>query len=71
MIRSEWEATRLLKQYDDVELPMDARFYERLHDKIMARVDEVDSYQPNRIARMRASLQAHWKSWFYLTETRR
>ncbi len=34
------DVATLLKNTDDVELPMDPAYYKRLHDKIMAKVAE-------------------------------
>lgn len=34
------DVTTLLKNADEVELPMDPAYYKRLHDKIMAKVIE-------------------------------
>lgn len=65
MTKAEWEIKKLLLQYDEVDLPMDAQFYDQLHDKILARVDDASLDTANRIHRMRSTLQAHWKSWFY------
>jgi hypothetical protein len=42
--RAEWlEKTRkLVEACDDVVMPEDGRFYDRLHEKIMAAVEEAD-----------------------------
>jgi hypothetical protein len=34
------DVSTLLKNTDEVELPMDPAYYKRLHDKIMAKVTE-------------------------------
>lgn len=61
------DITNALKTADDVELPMDEAFYERLHDKIMARVDETEIKRlpswTTFIARPKNYLRSHWKGW--------
>ena len=37
------DVSTLLKNTDEVELPMDPAYYKRLHDKIMAKVIEKSS----------------------------
>lgn len=69
MTKSEWELKKLLRKYDDVELPMDGKFYDRMHNSIMMRIDDIDSRAPKRGSRMKESLQAHWKSWFNTTNS--
>lgn len=31
-----------LRRWDDVEIPMDGDFFDRLHDKIMAKIEDVE-----------------------------
>lgn len=38
--------SRRLKEWDDVEVPMDVDFFDRLHDKIMNRVEQIDMEPP-------------------------
>ncbi len=56
-----------LKTADDVELPMDEAFYDKLHDKIMARVDDTEIRKlPSWtffVARPKKYLKSHWKEW--------
>lgn len=35
-----------LRRWDDVEVPMDGEFFEKLHDKIMSKVEETEMYPP-------------------------
>lgn len=54
----------MLAEEADIELPMDPAFYDRLHDKIMAGVEETE-IRPRRpwIERPYSLLQKHWRSW--------
>src|SRR5690606_29905846 len=44
-------------------LPMDAEFYDRLHDKIMASIEQTTIHKPSIWEKRRERLRAHWKSW--------
>lgn len=61
------EILKALKSTDDVELPMDEAFYEKLHDKIMARVEETEVKKlpawTSFVARPKKYLKSHWKGW--------
>ena len=56
-----------LKTADDIELPMDDAFYDRLHDKIMAKVEDTEIKKlpawTHFVARPKKYLKSHWKGW--------
>ncbi len=54
-----------LRAADDLELPMDDDFFDRLHDKIMAKVERVDIAPPPMLMTPRNLLRAHWRGWLY------
>jgi anti-sigma factor RsiW len=56
------ELKRKLKN-QAVELPMDDAFYDRLHDKIMAAVDQTEIKAVSPWEKPKKLLKAHWKSW--------
>lgn len=35
-----------LRRWDDVEVPMDGEFFDRLHDKIMSKIEEIEIESP-------------------------
>ncbi|MEK6773794.1 MAG: hypothetical protein AABY64_07630 [Bdellovibrionota bacterium] len=61
------ELLNALKTADDVELPMEDAFYDRLHDKIMAGVNETEIKKlppwTSFVARPKKYLKSHWKGW--------
>ena len=63
MNHSDPELKRILKKNDEVELPMDEAFYERLHDKIMRAIDQAEIEVPSIWQKPRRKLLDHWKSW--------
>lgn len=54
-----------LKSVDQVELPMDDDFFNRLHDKIMAEVEKTEIKRSPVLLKPRNLLQAHWRGWLY------
>lgn len=54
-----------LKAADDLELPMSEDFFERLHDKIMAGVEQTEMAPPPMLMTPRNLLRAHWRGWLY------
>ncbi|MES3037757.1 MAG: hypothetical protein V4736_07615 [Bdellovibrionota bacterium] len=55
---------RALEHVGDVEIPMDPKFYARLHNQIMSRIEDVEMEPPPLWLRSKKYLQSHWKSWF-------
>ena len=50
---------------DEIELPMDEAFYDALHDKIMAKVEET-SIKPKAWHQAPTQyLRDHWRGWLY------
>ncbi len=56
-----------LKSADDLELPMNDDFFDRLHDKIMAEVEKTDIAPTPVFIASRNKLRAHWRGWLYPT----
>lgn len=56
-----------LKAEDDMELPMNDEFFDRLHDKIMAEVDKTELAPPPVFMSSRNKLRDHWRGWLYPT----
>ncbi|KHD89843.1 MAG: hypothetical protein OM95_01935 [Bdellovibrio sp. ArHS] len=54
-----------LKKADDLELPMNEDFFERLHDKIMAEVEEKAIAPAPVLMTPRNLLRSHWRGWLY------
>lgn len=54
-----------LRAADDLELPMNEDFFERLHDKIMAGVEQTEMAPPPMLMTPRNLLRAHWRGWLY------
>lgn len=52
---------------EKIELPMDAAFYDKLHDKIMARVESAEMAPKARLDGTKRFLKGHWRSWVYPT----
>lgn len=51
-----------VKQTGDIEIPMDADFYDRLHDKIMAAVEETDIKPVTKLEKTQRVFKRHWRS---------
>lgn len=56
---------RKLQAADDLDLPMNDDFFDRLHDKIMAEVDKTDIQPAPVLMTPRSLLRAHWRGWLY------
>lgn len=57
---------RGLKAADDLELPpMSTDFFDKLHDKIMAEVEQTEMAPPPLLMKQRNYLRAHWRGWLY------
>lgn len=54
-----------LRAQDELELPMSEDFFDRLHDKIMAEVEQTDIAPPPMLMTPRNMLRAHWRGWLY------
>lgn len=54
-----------LKATDDLELPMNDDFFDRLHDKIMAEVDKTEIAPAPVLMSPRNLLRSHWRGWLY------
>ncbi|WP_413288769.1 hypothetical protein [Bdellovibrio sp. HCB337] len=60
---------------EEVQLPNNQAYYDRLHDKIMARVEDAEmetpTRQPVRTYDKTASklLRDHWRGWLYSRES--
>ncbi|AFY00417.1 hypothetical protein [Bdellovibrio bacteriovorus] len=54
-----------LKAADDMELPMNDDFFDRLHDKIMAEVEMVEIKPAPVLMTPRNLLRSHWRGWLY------
>lgn len=54
-----------LKSVDDLELPMNDDFFDRLHDKIMAEVDKTEIAPAPVLMSPRNLLRSHWRGWLY------
>lgn len=54
-----------LKAADDMELPMNEDFFDRLHDKIMAEVETTDIKPSPVLMTPRNLLRSHWRGWLY------
>jgi len=56
---------RGLKNADELELPMNEDFFDKLHDKIMMEVERVEVAPPPMLLKQKNYLRAHWKGWLY------
>ena len=60
-----------LKAMEEIELPMDAAFYDRLHDKIMAKVEHAEMAPKENLSGpkkfLKNQLTKQWRSWVYPT----
>lgn len=54
-----------LRGQDEFELPMGDDFFDRLHDKIMAEVEQTEIAPPPMLLTPRNMLRAHWRGWLY------
>ncbi|MGZ6409050.1 MAG: hypothetical protein ACXWQ7_01505 [Bdellovibrio sp.] len=54
-----------LKAADDLELPMNDDFFDRLHDKIMAEVEKTEIAPAPVLMTPRNLLRSHWRGWLY------
>ncbi|MFV3407070.1 hypothetical protein [Bdellovibrio bacteriovorus] len=54
-----------LKAADDMELPMNEDFFDRLHDKIMAEVETTEIKPAPVLMTPRNLLRSHWRGWLY------
>ncbi|WP_374077905.1 hypothetical protein [Bdellovibrio bacteriovorus] len=54
-----------LKATDELELPMNEDFFDRLHDKIMAEVEQTEIAPAPLLMKPRNVLRAHWRGWLY------
>jgi hypothetical protein len=58
---------RGLKNADDLELPMNEDFFNKLHDKIMMEVESLDIAPQPMMMKQKNYLRAHWRGWLYST----
>jgi len=56
---------RGLKNNDEMELPMNEDFFDKLHDKIMIEVERTEVSPPPMLMKQKSYLRAHWKGWLY------
>lgn len=54
-----------LKTSDDLEMPMNDEFFDRLHDKIMMEVDRSEMAPGPVLLSPRNLLRSHWRGWLY------
>lgn len=59
---------------EEVQLPNNQAYYDRLHDRIMARIEETEIEAPLRPAmrsfeKSKALLRDHWRGWLYSKQT--
>lgn len=54
-----------LKMQDDFELRLDDAYFDRLHDKIMKKVDETVMVPAPVLLTPRNLLRSHWRGWLY------
>ena len=54
--------TKKIKQAGDQEIPMDDAFYDRLHDQIMAAVEETEINPLSRMDVSQQLLKRHWRN---------
>lgn len=59
----EKQIKRQLKLTQEQEIPMNQEFYDRLHDKIMAAVEQVEIQPISRIDSTQQVLKRHWRQW--------
>jgi hypothetical protein len=56
---------RTLKAEPAMELPMDDAFYERMHDRIMAAVEQTEIAPEPKWQKPARVIKANWKSWLF------
>lgn len=56
---------KILKDDNEIELPMGEEFFDRLHDKIMAEIEKTEVEPAPRLRASRNLLRRHWRSWLY------
>lgn len=61
--QSNMQLKRVLRKNDEVELPMDEVFFDRLHDKIMLAIEDVEIESASVWQKPRRKLIRHWRSW--------
>ena len=54
-----------MKAIDDFEMTMSDDFFDSLHDKIMAKVEEVEMAPATVLMTPRNLLRSHWRGWLY------
>lgn len=54
-----------LKAAEDIELPMDPEFFDKLHNKIMAQVNETVIEPTSTLQRPKRFIRAHWREWVF------
>ena len=54
-----------LQALEEMELPMDPAFFDKMHDKIMAKVEEAVIEPAPMMLAPRRFLRAHWRGWLY------
>ncbi|HEX7675276.1 MAG TPA: hypothetical protein VF412_13965 [Bdellovibrio sp.] len=54
-----------MKAIDDFEMTMSDDFFDSLHDKIMAKVEEVEMAPAPVLMTPRNLLRSHWRGWLY------
>src|SRR5438445_720214 len=54
-----------IKAADDFEMSMSDDFFDQLHDKIMAKVEEAEMAPPPVLMTPRNLLRSHWRGWLY------
>lgn len=54
-----------VKAADDLDMSMSDDFFDQLHDKIMAKVEEVEIAPPPVLMAPRNLLRSHWRGWLY------
>lgn len=54
-----------MKAIDDFELTMSDDFFDSLHDKIMAKVEEAEMAPAPVLMTPRNLLRSHWRGWLY------
>lgn len=59
---------------EEVQLPNNQAYFDRLHDKIMAKIEDTEMEAPVRPAmrsfeKSKELLRDHWRGWLYSRET--
>ncbi|MCX7978748.1 MAG: hypothetical protein N2578_07060 [Bdellovibrionaceae bacterium] len=53
----------LRSEVDDLEMPLDEEFYEKLHNRIMLAIEQTEIESPPPILRIKRSVQASLRQW--------